>query len=28
VLDMNKNYLNGKAACMLCHRGVAVPEIP
>jgi photosynthetic reaction center cytochrome c subunit len=28
VLDMNKNYLDGKANCMLCHRGAAVPEIP
>lgn len=28
VLDMNKNYLDGKATCMLCHRGMAVPEVP
>ena len=28
VLDMNKNYLDGKATCVLCHRGAAVPEIP
>jgi photosynthetic reaction center cytochrome c subunit len=28
VLDINKEYLEGKATCMLCHRGAAVPEIP
>jgi photosynthetic reaction center cytochrome c subunit len=28
VLDMNKTYLDGKASCMLCHRGEAVPAIP
>jgi photosynthetic reaction center cytochrome c subunit len=25
--DMNKNYLEGKGTCVLCHRGAAVPEI-
>ena len=28
VIDVNKKYLDGKAGCMLCHRGAAVPEIP
>ena len=28
VIDINKQYLADKATCMLCHRGVAVPEVP
>jgi photosynthetic reaction center cytochrome c subunit len=28
VIDVNKNYLDGKASCSLCHRGAAVPEMP
>jgi photosynthetic reaction center cytochrome c subunit len=28
VIDVNKNYLGGKASCVLCHRGAAVPEMP
>ena len=28
VLDINKNYLDGKGTCMVCHRGVAIPETP
>jgi photosynthetic reaction center cytochrome c subunit len=27
VIDVNKN-LGGKASCVLCHRGAAVPEMP
>ena len=26
VTAINKTYLDGKASCMLCHRGVAVPD--
>ena len=26
VMAVNKEYLNGKASCMLCHRGAAIPD--
>jgi len=26
VKTINKDFLGGKAACVLCHRGAAVPE--
>ena len=26
VMVINKDYLNGKASCVLCHRGATIPD--